>query len=76
MSKCITVMADDLIGSPSNNHEILAGGFEPKHSHRNENDSPSFKILLPFSIKTANGLTVTKYTNKQTVFSSFRFLLY
>lgn len=58
-----TVIADDLIGSPSNSHEIIAGGLDPKHSHKNENDSPSFKMLLPFSMETANGFTETKTSN-------------
>lgn len=45
------------MGSPSNNQEISAGGFEPKQSHTNLADSPSLIILFPFTMDTAIGLT-------------------
>lgn len=57
-------MAEDLIGSPSNSHDITADGFEPKQSHTNLADSPSLITLFPFSTETARGFTENKENNK------------
>ncbi len=57
LTTLITVIADDLIGSPSSNHEITPCGFDPKQLQTNLTDSPSVIILFLLSMETAIGLT-------------------